>query len=70
MEKTRMARKMESRRSHNPHKTQHKTMKRTILLVAVVVVGLAWLDVSTGIQMIDNLLDAVPIDLLRRLIEQ
>lgn len=53
----------------NPHKTQHKTvlksMKRVLLLGVGAVVFLALLDVETGVQTVDQLLEAVPIDWLR-----
>jgi hypothetical protein len=51
------------------HKTQHKTMiRRTLLGAAVVLVALAYFDVSTGVQLLDQLVHAVPIDWLRRLV--
>jgi hypothetical protein len=52
----------------NLHKTQHKTMKRYLLGAAVALVVLAFLDVQTGVQLVDQLIDAVPIDWLRGLL--
>lgn len=47
------------------HKTHHKTMKRYLLGAALVLVALAYFDVQTGVQLLDQLVRAVPIDWLR-----
>lgn len=66
-----MASLLDARRPSNPHKTQHKTvmkmMKRAILALVALVVLLALLDVETGVSLVDQLIDAVPIDWFREL---
>lgn len=51
------------------HNIKHETMiKRYLLGAAIVLVALAWLDVSTGVQLLDQLIHAVPVDWLRGLL--
>lgn len=50
------------------HKTQHKMMKRYLLGAAVVLVVLAYFDVQTGLDLLDSLIRAVPIDWLRQVV--
>lgn len=51
------------------HKTHHKTMmKRYLLAAAIVLVALAFLDVQTGVGILDQLIRAVPIDWLREVV--
>ena len=51
------------------HKTQHKAMmKRYLLGAAVVLVALAYFDITTGVQLLDQLVRAIPIDWLRQVV--
>jgi len=53
----------------DPHKTKHKTMKRILLAAVVALIVAAWLDVQTGVDLLDGLIRAVPIDWPRGLIQ-
>jgi hypothetical protein len=51
------------------HKTQHKAMIRRYLIgAAVVLVVLAYFDVQTGLDLLDSLIRAVPIDWVREVV--
>jgi hypothetical protein len=65
VEKEKMAALLGAGNQTNLHKTQHKTMKRYLLGAAVALVVLAFLDVQTGVGILDSLIDAVPVDWLR-----
>ena len=67
VEKTRLAPVLVAVDLANPHKTQHKTMKRILLAALGILLAAAWLDVSTGVQLLDQLIQSVPIDWLRQL---
>ena len=68
LEKEKMAALLGAGDPANLHKTQHKTMKRYLLGAAVVLVALAYFDITTGVQLLDQLVRAIPIDWLRQVV--
>lgn len=69
-----MASDLDARSSQNAHKTQHKPVIRDmeltdiIIITVVVLVGLALLDVQTGVSFVDEIIQAVPIDWFKEVV--